>query len=409
VRQYFERAVFDWNPGGAGAWSVLLHRLGAELAAGREQEAPFRPVAPGGDAACTFHAATGHRLCQGFRAFWEGHGGLPTFGYALSEEFGEGGFVVQYFERARFEWHPENAGTEYEILLGRLGADAAARAGIDTAPAARPDGVPDYDETLFARPVPPFMEDLGAELRAMLSGWDGQNAVSVTDLQTGQTVSVNGDRQQLAACTIKIFIMMAVAQDIEAGRYTHDDVAWLVQDAMGPSHTPPARELIRYAGGGDIGAGIRRINGIMQSLGMTRSVLAHPPAYPWEDYGYGGENWLTTDDLNRALGRLWRGEALSPWATEYVLWSMTLAIPGQQYSLGGGIPAEADLYHKIGLLYAPINTWNDAGIVAFWRGGQHYAYAISYLGTGAAEWQTHYYRGADLSSSAWWAFSNAYS
>jgi polysaccharide biosynthesis protein PslG len=30
-------------------------------------------------------------------------------------------YVVQYFERNRFEWHPENRGTPYEVLLGALG------------------------------------------------------------------------------------------------------------------------------------------------------------------------------------------------------------------------------------------------------------------------------------------------
>ncbi len=31
--------------------------------------------------------------------------------------------LTQYFERAVFEHHPENAGTEYEVLLRRLGAE----------------------------------------------------------------------------------------------------------------------------------------------------------------------------------------------------------------------------------------------------------------------------------------------
>jgi hypothetical protein len=30
---------------------------------------------------------------------------------------------VQYFERAVFEYHPENAGTPYTVLLRLLGAD----------------------------------------------------------------------------------------------------------------------------------------------------------------------------------------------------------------------------------------------------------------------------------------------
>jgi hypothetical protein len=33
----------------------------------------------------------------------------------------EDGRLVQYFERARFELHPEFAGTSYEVQLGQLG------------------------------------------------------------------------------------------------------------------------------------------------------------------------------------------------------------------------------------------------------------------------------------------------
>jgi len=33
-------------------------------------------------------------------------------------------YTVQYFERARFEFHPEAAGTPYEVQLGLLGAQA---------------------------------------------------------------------------------------------------------------------------------------------------------------------------------------------------------------------------------------------------------------------------------------------
>ena len=102
--------------------------------------------------------------------------------------------------------------------------------------------------------------------------------MSVLDLQTGRIVSVNGDRQQPAACTIKIFIMIAVAQDIEAGKYSADDVEGLVLSAMGPSNTPPAYELMRIAGGGDYRAGLRRVNDIMKQLGMT--ALGHSDMRP---------------------------------------------------------------------------------------------------------------------------------
>ena len=32
-------------------------------------------------------------------------------------------YLTQHFERARFEYHPENAGTPYDVLLGLLGRE----------------------------------------------------------------------------------------------------------------------------------------------------------------------------------------------------------------------------------------------------------------------------------------------
>lgn len=70
---------------------------------------------------------TGHTLSHGFKQFWEANGGLAVFGYPISEEFRELNpdtgeeYTVQYFERNRFEYHPEMTGTQWRILLGRLG------------------------------------------------------------------------------------------------------------------------------------------------------------------------------------------------------------------------------------------------------------------------------------------------
>ncbi|MGI8587227.1 MAG: PQQ-binding-like beta-propeller repeat protein [Chloroflexia bacterium] len=78
-----------------------------------------------------FFPATGHTLAPPLRDYWQRYGGLAQFGYPLTEPFtetvgeAEGGgtrdYLVQYFERARFEYHPENAGTAYAVLLGLLG------------------------------------------------------------------------------------------------------------------------------------------------------------------------------------------------------------------------------------------------------------------------------------------------
>ena len=310
--------------------------------------------------------------------------------------------LVQVFERRVLTWTPDNP-PGWRVEAGNVGSHYYQwRYG-----AAPPAGAPQIE--LPAMPDSAFMDDLEGQLHGLVNGWAGVNAVSVTDLQTGRTIAINGDVQLPAACTVKVFIMVAIAEDIGAGKYSAADVDDLVHSAMGPSNTAPARELIRIAGGGDINAGIHRVNQIMQRLGMHDSVLRHPPDY-WGDYGYGdGDNYLTANDMNRGLAAIWEGRSgLSDWGRDYVLWSMTLAIPGQQYSLGGPLPDDTVLYHKIGLVYAPYNTWNDAGIVVFARGGQQYAYAISYLGSWGPNWLDAYYHGADASAVAWAAFSAEY-
>jgi hypothetical protein len=74
----------------------------------------------------TYFPTTGHYVAHGFQQFWEENGGLAVFGYPLTEEFNEQGQTVQYFERQRFEYHPEYASSPYEVELGRLRAEAAA-------------------------------------------------------------------------------------------------------------------------------------------------------------------------------------------------------------------------------------------------------------------------------------------
>lgn len=260
----------------------------------------------------------------------------------------------------------------------------------------------------------PDMGALEAQLRPMVESWGGWNAVSVTDLQTGRSISINGDRPQFAACTIKIFILVAVAQDIEAGRYSRESVYDLVLMAMGPSDTWPARELLRIVGGGDIGAGVHRVNELMWGMGATNSIMTHPPDFAGEEYGYAdrygiSDNLLTTNDLNLMLGKIWRGEVagLGAVGRDYLLWSMTIAGPFHNASLGGPLPWEGvTFYHKIGLIYAPTETWNDAGIVVFNRNGQQYAYAISHLSSFSdGGWLTGHSNGYAAASVVWEAFS----
>ncbi len=194
--QYFERAVFEWHPEAPVEWRVQLRRIGVEASAGRSDRA-FRPAVPIASSACRYFPETQHNLCHGFRTFWERFGGLRLFGYPISEELIEDGLTVQYFERARLEWHPERVGTAYEIQVSRLGAWAAERDGIETAPLPAPTDVPTYDPALFPvvpglvrTPLPgaPLQEAKWIEVDLsdqVLRAWEYDRLVFATLVSTG--------------------------------------------------------------------------------------------------------------------------------------------------------------------------------------------------------------------------------
>ncbi len=93
---------------------------------------PFFPIAsaaPPSQANETSHTfpETGKTVKGRFLEYWQQKGQLPQQGYPVSEEMQEKSdldgktYTTQYFERAVFEYHPENAGTPYEVLLSQLG------------------------------------------------------------------------------------------------------------------------------------------------------------------------------------------------------------------------------------------------------------------------------------------------
>ena len=122
--QYFERARFELHPENADpAYRVLLGQFGRRI----RPADPSAAEVPG----AAYYPQTGHNLGGRFREFWAQNGGLPVFGYPISEEFMETledgkPYRVQYFERARLELHPENP-APYDVLLGQFGRTVLGR------------------------------------------------------------------------------------------------------------------------------------------------------------------------------------------------------------------------------------------------------------------------------------------
>jgi hypothetical protein len=82
---------------------------------------------------CVFYTETGHNACNGFLAYWNRFGGIDSFGYPLTEEFTAVDAATgrttttQYFQRARFEWHPGSAPQRFDVQLGLLGSEQLAQ------------------------------------------------------------------------------------------------------------------------------------------------------------------------------------------------------------------------------------------------------------------------------------------
>jgi hypothetical protein len=139
--QQFERNRLELHPENPRPYDVLLGRLGADRLAARKVDWQKFPRADSG--AAHYFAATGQAIAPEFWEYWSAHGlefdgqagtstaeSLALFGLPLSpplmEQSATDGstYLTQYFERARFEYHPENAGTPYVVLLGLLGREA---------------------------------------------------------------------------------------------------------------------------------------------------------------------------------------------------------------------------------------------------------------------------------------------
>ena len=126
--QYFERARFEWHKENVQPYRVLLGLLGHEMTQGRVQEEPFKAAPARTEPGGIYFPETQHNMLPQFAAYWQSHGGLPVYGYPISEPFPEVSkadgktYMVQYFQRNRFEYHPENS-EPFKVLLGHLGTE----------------------------------------------------------------------------------------------------------------------------------------------------------------------------------------------------------------------------------------------------------------------------------------------
>ena len=113
--QYFQRARFESHTELPENQRVQLTPVGQAL------YQPSNQLKLGNTAGCDLFA-TGYSVCFAFLDFYKANGGAAQFGNPLSPfEFHEN-LIVQYFEKARFEWRADRPENQRVVLtdLGRL-------------------------------------------------------------------------------------------------------------------------------------------------------------------------------------------------------------------------------------------------------------------------------------------------
>jgi hypothetical protein len=189
--QWFERSRLELHPENPWPYDVLMGRMGADrLDQLRRDWKSFPRSAPAAD--CRVFAETGHAVCGALLTAWQASGlnldgdpsindseSLALFGLPLSDATSERGsdgqfYIVQWFERARFELHPENP-PPFNVLLGLLGRELAPKAAAPPAPI----------QARASAPTRLVIDTIGLDYRTVGVGMDASGELTVPDHDVG--------------------------------------------------------------------------------------------------------------------------------------------------------------------------------------------------------------------------------
>jgi hypothetical protein len=122
--QYFERVRFEYRPENPPELRVVKSPLGQVL---YDQDQTGLAISlPQGDAGCRYFSETDFQVCYAFLDFFDAYGGIDQFGYPISDLEQHETFIVQYFQFARLEWHPEQPAGQ-QVMLTDVGRRYFAR------------------------------------------------------------------------------------------------------------------------------------------------------------------------------------------------------------------------------------------------------------------------------------------
>ncbi len=173
--QYFQKARMELHPENPEPYRVQLGLLAEEL---KYRQPPVPEPQPRSRRKLYF-PETGHTVSYAFLDFFKANGGIDIFGYPITEMFFEDGQIVQYFQRLKVQWQPNDPATT--VVVGNLG-EVYLRFYSNRMPAWALQPVSESDDSVIVQPT---MTPEISGIRAVVS-----LRYSVMSKKRNQTVSV---------------------------------------------------------------------------------------------------------------------------------------------------------------------------------------------------------------------------
>ncbi|MDP9180164.1 MAG: class A beta-lactamase-related serine hydrolase [Chloroflexota bacterium] len=244
-----------------------------------------------------------------------------------------------------------------------------------------------------------------ADYEAQVGGIDV--GVAVSDLVTGETLSVNGNSAHKTGCVINLFALLAAVDQFQAGDASPSGLEYSIKKGIGGSYPPEVKNFLN-AIFGDYPDGVAYARQLMSGWGLKVASYDHIPYYGGSESP--PPNILTPLETNNILAGVWNDHLFTDQWSNYTISVLRDSYAYVNYILPKYLPDSATVGHKIGY-YDDDDGWvnNDVGIVSFTGAdGQEKAYAISYFSQYGPSEVAGYSFGAKLSLAVYDAMADRY-
>lgn len=191
IVQYFQNARFEYYPDAPPGMRVKQSPLGTYLYT-PGTSSNLDPNTPGCE---TFQEKnTSFQVCYAFLDFLNAYGGVDQFGLPISNLEKQEGRIVQYFQNARFEWHPQMP-TGQRVKITPLGSLYFARQALDQDRLRQKDNLPQTVIELNVRifPAQPVMALAGRQTANIIV--QDQNFLPVAGASVSLLVRLPGGQE----------------------------------------------------------------------------------------------------------------------------------------------------------------------------------------------------------------------